>query len=134
MPTIYVALANMGGEVASNDLAIYLERHVPNSRFNAPKPQPNTKGSADIVGVLATIGSIADIYTLASALVNAYLLYVQPFKERNASSALAIRLDNNGNSVSLMIDADTTQEIVIENLCATDERITAERIRIKRGL
>ncbi|MFA7268851.1 MAG: hypothetical protein WC073_05865 [Sterolibacterium sp.] len=134
MPTIYLALANMSGEVASSDVAVYLGHQIPNSRFSAPEPQPNTKGSADVVGVLATIASVADIYTLASALMNVYSRYVQPFKERNPSSALAIRLDDNGKSASLMIDADTTREIVIENLCATNEKITAERIRIKGRL
>ena len=132
MPKIYIALANMSGEVASSDVAAFLGGKIPYSEFSVPEPQPNTKGGADIVGLLETISSLSDIYTLASALINAYQLYAHPFKSQNPSSALAVTLEGqDGKSASLIIDASSDKEIIIDNLCATSEKITAERIQIK---
>lgn len=133
MTNLYIALADMGGEVLPSTVAAYLEKKVPSSNFSALEPAPGTKGSADIVGELATLNSLADVATLASALINTYQVYVHPFIAKNPTSALAVRVEcANGTSTSLMIDAKSNQDIVIDNLRATSQEITADNIRINK--
>ena len=133
MPNIDIATANTSGEVSNEEMATYLSSQITGSTFEPIPYQPGMKAGFDIAGVLATISTTADLYTLADALLSAYRLHIWPHRDKNPSSALAVRMHGpDGKSNHLMIGDSTSREVVVENLRVTITTITADKIHIKR--
>ena len=133
MPNIDVAIANTSGEISNEEMAEYLSSQIPGSTFEPIPYQPGMKAGFDIVGTLATISTMANLHTLADALLSAYRLHIWPHRDKNPSSALEVSMHGpDGKSNHLTIGDSTSSEVLVENLRVTISTITADKIHIKR--
>lgn len=133
MTELKIAIANTNSGINTGEVEEFFNQNLPSFAFTAQRSGPGTKAAFDVLGVLATISSIADIYSIASALRSAYDLYVAPYKQANPSAGLYVNFkDDSGAEATFMLDAPEAAEVIVKRLKVTSRGLSAEEIHIKR--
>ena len=133
MTELNIAIANTDSGIDTAEVAAFFNQSVPAFVFTAQQPGLETKGAFDVLGVLATISTVVDIYSIANALKNAYDHFALPHKKANPSAGLYVNFkDPSGAEASFMLDTQQDTDVIIKRLKVTSQGISAAEIHIKR--
>ena len=134
MTELNIAIANTNSSIDTAEISEFFNQNTPAFVFTAQKSGPGIKAAFDVMGVLATISSISDIYSIATALKIAYDKYVLPYKQANPSAGLYVNFkDNSGLEATFMLDTTQDTEVIVKRLKATSQGVSADEIHIKRS-